>query len=193
MSERRTDSTLEEWGHPQNVTDRQRRLWTAIVAEWRTFAGDEPQPSLDIGGANQKGRTVTLDPFPRGPVDVKGLGELLPFKDGVFGSVVLESVLKHVLDPLQVLSEARRVLKSGSLMFVTSPVNHTDHHRHSFSTDQLLLMMKRTGFRIVKKKGIGLSPRLPDRMLGKLGPVAYSKLRVPTRLCSVLMIVAEAV
>lgn len=49
-------------------------------------------------------------------------GTALPFRDGVFDLVLSHAVIEHVADPAAYLSEARRVLKSGGLLFLqTAP------------------------------------------------------------------------
>ena len=40
----------------------------------------------------------------------------LPFNDGMFDSVILCFVLEHLHNPLQVLNELKRVLKTGGTM-----------------------------------------------------------------------------
>lgn len=61
---------------------------------------------------------VGLDPLAgdaeRGFPVVRGIGERLPFRDGVFDTVVSATALDHVPDPEQVLGEMRRVLKPGA-------------------------------------------------------------------------------
>ncbi|MBY8998564.1 MAG: methyltransferase domain-containing protein [Candidatus Thorarchaeota archaeon] len=185
------DVDLEEWGIPLKSTSKQRIIWSNIVKTWEQFSGRIPEPSLDIGAASTKGRTVSMDPFPRGKVDVRAIGEALPFIESHFASVVLESVLKHVLSPQQTLEEANRVLRSGSLLFLTSPVNHTDSHRHSFSVKQLCDLIDNSGFRIVKKMGLGFSFSFIDGLFQRRGARFYSKIRVPTRICRTLFVVAK--
>ncbi|HEY3175613.1 MAG TPA: methyltransferase domain-containing protein [Candidatus Polarisedimenticolia bacterium] len=57
-----------------------------------------------------------------GPVLVRGVGEKLPLADGVFEAVLLCETLDHALDPVQVIREARRVLKGGGVMAVMQGV-----------------------------------------------------------------------
>ena len=184
-----TDVNLEEWGIPLRVKPEQRILWARLVDVWRDFAGAIDAPSLDLGAARQQGRTVSVDPFPRGYVDVRALGEHLPFIDGYFASVVLESVLKHVLSPSQTLVEARRVLTSDGFLYVTSPVNHTDNHRHSFSSKQLCELIESVGFRIVRKMGLGFSSGILRRRFSRF----YTGVRPPVRFCRTLFLVAKVV
>jgi SAM-dependent methyltransferase len=187
------DSDLEKWGIPRQPSQQQRAVWSEMNRTWQRFSGHMPEPSLDIGAANSKGRTVSLDPFPRGRVDVRAIGEMLPFIDCHFSSVILESVLKHVLSPEQTLDEAYRVLKKGSYLYVTSPVNHIDSHRHSFSFAKLCSMIEKSGFRIVRKMGLGLSHSKLDRIFKRRVSGLYSHIRVPVRVCSTLYVVAEKI
>ncbi len=129
-----TEDGLEAWGHPTRVTPEQRALWSKMSDRWNRFVGDIPSPSMDLGAGVSKGRTVSVDPFPRRHVDVRALGENLPFGNRIFASVVLESVLKHVLSLKDTLAEAQRVTSNDGWLFVTLPVNRIDGHRHSFST-----------------------------------------------------------
>jgi SAM-dependent methyltransferase len=181
---------LTKWGHPAHVTLEQRELWSQIETVWKSFAGHIPSPSLDIGAARRKGRTVSIDPFPRGPIDTRGVGEQLPFRDDTFSSVVLESVLKHVIAPESVLTEALRVLRPGSLIFLTSPVNSVDHHKHSFTSSQLLDIIEAAGFLVIRKRGVGFSFRLLHRLMKRLSHRWYVSLSVPVSVCSVLFVVA---
>jgi SAM-dependent methyltransferase len=70
---------------------------------------------------------VALDPAPRGPGVLRGVGERLPFRDGAFDTVVLSEVLEHVREPGPVLQEARRVLRAGGALLVTAPFVFYEH------------------------------------------------------------------
>lgn len=183
---------LEEWGHPTNVTQQQRKIWELIREKWNAYAQHIPEPSLDVGAGTKKGRTVSIDPFPRGEIDVRGVAEHLPLRDGYFKSVVLESVIKHVNDPLLVLQESLRVSQSESYLFLTSPVNIVDKHRHSFTSKELNEIITSAGYQIVRSKGFGFSNRRLDRLVRKFGLGLYVALPIPSRFCRNLMIVAKA-
>ncbi|MFW9794019.1 MAG: methyltransferase domain-containing protein [Candidatus Thorarchaeota archaeon] len=184
---------LEEWGIPERPSARQLEDWAYMTKVWNALAGVIPDPSLDIGAGKSTGRTVSIDPFPRGPIDIRATGEELPISDGYFESVVLQSVLKHVISPADVLLESKRVSKPKSLLFVTSPVNYVDHHRHSFTTGELISLIQGAGYRILRTRGIGLMWKWPDRILHSLGARLYAYTRIPVRICRVLLIVAESV
>jgi SAM-dependent methyltransferase len=186
-----TDVDLRKWGIPLTATPEQRAMWANMVKTWRTFSGKIPEPSLDIGAASDKGRTVSVDPYPRGRVDIRAIGENLPFIDCYFASVVLESVLKHVLSPTETLEETYRVLREGGLLFLTSPVNHIDSHRHSFLVRQLCLMIENSGFRIIRKMGLGFSFNLLDGNFRRRASRFYSNIKIPIRFCRTLYVVAE--
>jgi len=59
-----------------------------------------------------------------GPV-VQGAGQVLPFATGAFDMVYAAHVLHHVPDPVVLLSEARRCLRPGGVLFVVESVE--DH------------------------------------------------------------------
>ena len=183
---------MEEWGHPIQVSQAQKVLWERMKILWNKFCGLIPEPSLDIGAASKKGRTVSLDPYPRGDIDVRAIAEFLPFKDNYFVSIVLESVLKHVINPEKVLSEARRVSRNNSYLFFTSPVNVTDKHRHSFTSSEVISLLDRAGYKVVKKRGIGLASTRLDKLLRRVSITFYLFIRVPLRYCRVVFLVCKS-
>jgi len=48
---------------------------------------------------------------------IKGVGENLPYEDKFFDIVLLPNVLDHTIDPKKVLSEIKRVLKDGGILY----------------------------------------------------------------------------
>ena len=64
---------------------------------------------------------LSLEGMPR-PVFVRGVGERLPLADACFETVLLCEILDHSLDPVKIISEARRVLKRGGLLAVMQSV-----------------------------------------------------------------------
>lgn len=53
--------------------------------------------------------------------DVRGVGERLPFKDGVFEAVFSFAVLEHVRDPFACAREIKRVLVPGGRLYCVVP------------------------------------------------------------------------
>ena len=54
----------------------------------------------------------------------------LPFKTGTFDIIKLDSVLEHLTEPELALSECRRVLKSGGLLFISFPLFYSPYGGH---------------------------------------------------------------
>jgi SAM-dependent methyltransferase len=65
------------------------------------------------------------------------------FPDNSFDIIYLDSVLEHVINPLEYLSEIKRILKKGGLVYIGVP-----------NEDSLLNEMRKYYFRISSKKDI---------------------------------------
>lgn len=120
---------------------RQVPFFRAIVraAECRLFADiNLPEPVLDIGTGDGTfpyalGRTswIGIDPASRPAMEAAQLGAYrdmaiavgspLPFRDGVFGSVISNSTLEHIPDVDPVIREMYRVLRPGGTFAVSFP------------------------------------------------------------------------
>ena len=59
-----------------------------------------------------------------------GNGADLDFSDASFDTVVLGEVIEHLTQPDRVLAEARRVLKNGGTLVLTTPFGISKHHDH---------------------------------------------------------------
>ncbi|MGI8792807.1 MAG: methyltransferase domain-containing protein [Acidimicrobiales bacterium] len=90
-----------------------------------------------------------VDAYPVAGVDVAAVWSrtqrALPFRDGVFNRVRLSHVLEHVVDPVDLLSECRRIVRRGGHVEVRVPhhtsiwaheVNHRSYY-NAFSLDVL--------------------------------------------------------
>ncbi len=106
---------------------------------------------LDIGsGGSSYGRyfpnrlTVDIDPD-RNP-EIVADAHALPFRDGEFEVVLCTEVLEHVKDPIQVISELRRVLKIGGKVILTTrfvyPLHDTPNDFWRFTEYGLKLLFK---------------------------------------------------
>src|SRR5206468_3266999 len=94
-----------------------------------------------VAAAVAKGRNVT-----RADVD-----EPLPFEDDRFDAVVLKDLLEHVEDPVGVVREVRRVVRSGGQVFASSPdaqrwVWDDYTHRRPFTRKAFRLLFRDQGF-----------------------------------------------
>jgi SAM-dependent methyltransferase len=74
--------------------------------------------------------------------DVRGVGEVLPFRDSSFDAVFSLAVLEHVKDPFQCAKEIARVLKpGGDLMCCVpflQPLHGYPHHYYNMSHQGLI-------------------------------------------------------
>lgn len=84
-------------------------------------------------------RLIESDVYLGPRVDVACDAHDLPFADGQFDGVVIQSVLEHVLDPHRVVSEIHRVLRPGGLVLAETPFMQQVHEgAHDFTRFSLL-------------------------------------------------------
>lgn len=73
--------------------------------------------------------------------------DVLPFPDCRFDSVLLDNVLEHIVNPVPLLTEIRRVLKSGGLLLVGVPGVRgwamDPDHKIAYNEKQLIECMER--------------------------------------------------
>ena len=50
-----------------------------------------------------------------------GYAEKLPFHEGAFDKIIMSEIIEHVDDDIKVLKEAKRVLKKGGILVLTTP------------------------------------------------------------------------
>ena len=77
--------------------------------------------NLGSGPKVMPGDIVNLDSFPFQGVAVCADAARLPFKDNSVDAIMCECVLEHVTNPVEVVTEMRRVLKIGGLAYVSIP------------------------------------------------------------------------
>ena len=74
--------------------------------------------------------------------DVRGVGEVLPFRDNSFDAVLSLAVLEHVKDPFQCAKEIVRVLKPGGDLLCCvpflQPLHGYPHHYYNMSHQGLI-------------------------------------------------------
>jgi SAM-dependent methyltransferase len=95
---------------------------------------------LDCGAGKRSvyfDNVVNFDIVGYDTTDVRGVGEVLPFKDEVFDAVLSIAVLEHVKNPFLCAIEIARVLKpGGSLMCCVpflQPLHGYPHHYYNMS------------------------------------------------------------
>ncbi len=72
------------------------------------------------------------------PNVINGVAERIPLKDQSVDVVFCYEVIEHVLDPVAVLREIRRVIRPGGLVFITVP-----NRRIEYSKFRELMLLKR--------------------------------------------------
>lgn len=92
---------------------------------------------LDVGGRLQPYRVLlgtrvrrylAVDRQISPLVNVAAAGEALPFRDEQFDFVICTQVLEYFPDPLQAVSEIRRVLRNGGVAFLSAPAVFVRDH-----------------------------------------------------------------
>ncbi len=72
-------------------------------------------------------RVVAFDVYASTQVQVVADAHCIPLPDNAFDCVIIQAVLEHVLDPRQVVSEIRRVLKPSGLVYAETPFMQQVH------------------------------------------------------------------
>ena len=118
------------------------------------------------------------------------------FPENSFDVVVIRDLLEHVADPVTFLEKCNKVLKSGGRIFIKvpngrcnlqpyidahrkygEPVNITQAHLFYFEPENLRILFKRCGFRIIDFYAVGLK-----RGLRALGYIPKVKRKDTTRI-----------
>lgn len=86
----------------------------------------------------------------------------LPFRDGVFDSVVCTQVLEHVAEPGRVLREAARVLRPGGVLVVTAPMLWPLHEEpfdyYRYTQHGLRHLLRQAGLEVLQEVQRGRAP-----------------------------------
>lgn len=100
------------------VRDYTRQVWLAEASYADRFGKGF---TLNLGAGNSPIKAdVNVDPLIRR--DVICVGEYLPFKTESFDTVLIFSVLDHVMDDVKVLQEAKRVIRKHGRILVMQTV-----------------------------------------------------------------------
>lgn len=80
--------------------------------------------------------------------------DVLPFEESSFDSVVLDNVLEHLVDPMPLLAEVKRVLKAEGRFVVGVPGHKgfasDPDHKVFYDKAALLAVMEKAGFAVQK-------------------------------------------
>ena len=76
----------------------------------------------------------------------------VPSPDSLFDSLVMSEILEHLEEPVAALRAARRVLRSGGLLFVNVPANSPapDHLFLVESPEHAASLVQQAGFEIIE-------------------------------------------
>jgi SAM-dependent methyltransferase len=89
-------------------------------------------------------------------IDVNGDGQLLPFKDNLFDTVISIDVLEHVADPSKFISEIYRVLKPNGKVILSTPfffwLHEEPHDYFRFSRYGLKTIFDINNFKVIDIK-----------------------------------------
>jgi SAM-dependent methyltransferase len=137
---------------------------TAWLAEhFSEYTGVDGSPAA-VEEAAQRGRRVLL----------ADLEQPLPFEDASFGGAILKDVLEHLIDPVVVVREVRRVVRPGGRVFASSPdaqrwVWNDYTHRRPFTRKAFRRLfadqgftVERSGYESVMPGTSIVSQRMPD-------------------------------
>jgi ubiquinone/menaquinone biosynthesis C-methylase UbiE len=111
----------------------------------------------------------------------RGRGEKLPYQNNSFDTVLMLDVIEHIKDDLAAVKEAKRVLKPGGKLIITTPALQfiwSDHdsnqgHYRRYTRRQMRSLARRAGLRIsfVSYFNFFLSPLIiAVRLIGNLAP-----------------------
>jgi SAM-dependent methyltransferase len=129
------DSVKRRLAHPRNTTAERYvgQLATDLVTE------TEGRPRILVIGGGTIGNGIeslyddprldllALDVYASDNIQFLADGHQLPLKDGSIDGVVIQAVLEHVLDPNTVVTEIRRVLRPGGLVYAGTPFMQQVH------------------------------------------------------------------
>lgn len=83
-------------------------------------------------------------------------GEIFPFPDASFDSLVANEVFEHVFNPAQFLSETARVLKPGGTVLMTMPFVWDEHEQPydfaRYSSFGIRSLLEKHGFSVVEQR-----------------------------------------
>jgi SAM-dependent methyltransferase len=104
------------------------------------------------------GELYNQDIKPAPHIQIEGPLHEIPVEDGFFDTIICNAVLEHVENPDEVMSEFRRVCRSGGTLYLTVPfmqpehLDPTDYQRYTI--DGLKRLVTRHGFEVTESSGV---------------------------------------
>lgn len=142
-----TDPALNEWCARQSAVE----------------IGAGPCPALSA--APRWRRAVAVDPLARGYAEeglltsaaghvtyLEATGERIPLPTGFADLVIIENALDHVSDPSTVVTEIRRLLRPGGLLWMLVDLSEYSDHMHPHPFNEARLRSLLAGFEVVSEK-----------------------------------------
>jgi SAM-dependent methyltransferase len=181
-----------------------RAILSALEAELGNFTGT----LLDIGCGHMPYKPLLLAAPSRVTryigLDLKGNryrlpdlewdGQHIPLEDGAVDCALATEVLEHCPEPALVLSEARRVLKPGGLVFFTVPflwpLHDTPHDEYRFTPFALERLLRGAGFVDIELSALGGWDASLAQLIGlwvRRRPMSGRRRRILSRLALPIM------
>ena len=96
--------------------------------------GGTPGQSMDDLYNDPKIELVSFDIYASDTVQFVADAHNMPLADDIFDAVIIQAVLEHVLDPVKVVSEIHRVLKSDGIVYSETPfLQHVHEGAYDFT------------------------------------------------------------
>lgn len=135
----------------------------------RSYASIDPSPIMVQKVMIEDGNLFHLP----NPCLVRGVGEMLPFADESYDVILMISVIDHFADPVQAMTEAKRVLRPGGIVVIDvqnfgswpkrlaklvfpqkmKRREELDHHATKFDLKKLRALIESSGLSLLKLKG----------------------------------------
>lgn len=168
-----------------------RRLLHEAVAARAHYAHGR---MLDLGCGTQPYRNLFPHVIDYIGIDIPGIdgvavhgdGQILPFQQGSFDTVMCNEVLEHVPQPGQLMNEVARVLRPGGVLLLTTPQTWGLHHEpydfYRYTKYGLRFLAEQAGLEVLEVSPTSgmwatLAQRLADTMANTYArgasPVAY--------------------
>lgn len=123
--------------------------------------GTKPYKNLFLNVDNYLGIDIKIEGREQSQLLVDKFydGNVIPYDDKIFDSILCTEVLEHVFNIDDILNEFNRVLKIGGKAIITTPFMWEEHEMPydyaRYTTPALFYLYKKNGFKIVKNTKTG--------------------------------------